>query len=53
LFTRRAAAAENRSNIPFLAIMQGRQQLKWREIGLWRMALGVCVSLGALALDRL
>lgn len=41
------------SNIPFLAIIQGRQQLEWREIGLWRIALGVGVSLGALALHRL
>jgi uncharacterized membrane protein len=38
------------SNLPFLAIVQGRQQLEWREIGLWRIALGVAVSLGALAL---
>jgi uncharacterized membrane protein len=27
------------SNIPFLAIAQGRQRLAWREIGLWRGAL--------------
>jgi uncharacterized membrane protein len=38
------------SNIPFLAIIQGRQQLELREIGLWRIVLGVCVSLGALIL---
>jgi uncharacterized membrane protein len=38
------------SNIPFLAIIQGRQRLVLREIGLWRIALGVCVSLGAFVL---
>jgi uncharacterized membrane protein len=38
------------SNIPFLAIIQGRQQLELREIGLWRIVLGVCASLGALIL---
>ena len=43
------AFAEVTSNIPFLAIIQGRQRLVLREIGLWRIALGVCVSLGALA----
>jgi len=40
------------SNIPFLAIIQGRQQIEWREFGLWRIALGTCVSLGALVLHR-
>jgi uncharacterized membrane protein len=40
------------SNIPFLAIIQGRQRFVLREIGLWRIALGVCVSLGALVLHR-
>ena len=44
------AFAEVTSNIPFLAIIQGRQRFVLREIGLWRIALGVCVSLGALAL---
>lgn len=44
------AFAEVTSNIPFLAIIQGRQRLVLREIGLWRIALGTCVSLGALAL---
>lgn len=44
------AFAEVTSNIPFLAIIQGRQRLVLREIGLWRIALGACVSLGALAL---
>lgn len=40
------------SNIPFLAIVQGRQRLVLREIGLWRIALGVCVSFGAFVLHR-
>jgi uncharacterized membrane protein len=44
------AFAEVTSNIPFLAIIQRRQRLVLREIGLWRIALGTCVSLGALAL---
>jgi uncharacterized membrane protein len=44
------AFAKATSNIPFLAIIQGRQRLILREIGLWRMAVGVCVSIGALIL---
>jgi uncharacterized membrane protein len=44
------AFAARTSNIPFLAIIQGRQRLVLREIGLWRIALGVGVSLGTLAL---
>ena len=36
------------SNIPFLAIAQGRQRLPWREIGIWRGALAICVFLAAL-----
>jgi len=40
------------SNIPFLAIVQGRQRLVLREIGLWRIVLGVCVSFGAFVLHR-
>jgi uncharacterized membrane protein len=47
-----SAFAAMTSNIPFLAIVQGRQQLVLREIGLWRIALGVCVSLGAFVLHR-
>jgi uncharacterized membrane protein len=46
------AFAAATSNIPLLAIVQGRQRLILREIGLWRIALGVCVSLGALILHR-
>lgn len=36
------------SNMPFLAIAQGRQGLAWSEIGLWRSALAICVFLAAL-----
>jgi uncharacterized membrane protein len=36
------------SSIPFLAMAQGRQRLVWREIGLWRSALAICVFLAAL-----
>jgi uncharacterized membrane protein len=36
------------SNIPFIAIAQGRQRLAWREIGLWRGALAMCIFLAAL-----
>jgi len=46
------AFAAATSNIPFLAIIQGRQQLELREIGVWRIALGTCLSLGALVLHR-
>jgi len=44
------AFAKATSNIPFLAIIQGRQRLVLREIGLWRIAVGLCVSIGALIL---
>ena len=33
--------AARTSNLPFLAIMQGRQRLVLREIGLWRIALAL------------
>jgi uncharacterized membrane protein len=46
------AFAAATSNIPFLAIIQGRQQLELREIGVWRIALGTCLSLGTLVLHR-
>jgi len=42
------AFAAATSNIPFLGIAQGRQRLVWREIGLWRSALAICVFLAAL-----
>jgi uncharacterized membrane protein len=37
-----AFAAET-SNVPFLAIAQGRQRLSLSEIGWWRIALGIAV----------
>lgn len=37
------AFAAQTSNVPFAAILSGRQRLKLGEIGLWRMALGVGV----------
>jgi uncharacterized membrane protein len=39
--------SEVTSNVPFLAIAQGRQRLAWREIGLWRLALGLGIFLAA------
>lgn len=42
------AFAAATSDIPFLAIAQRRQRLAWREIGLWRLALGIAVFLAAL-----
>jgi uncharacterized membrane protein len=36
--------------VPFLAIMQGRQQLLLHEFALWWIALGIGVFLGALVL---
>ncbi|SRR6266446_1580162 len=44
------AFAAATSDIPFLAIIQGRQRLEWREIGLWRISVGLGVFLVALAL---
>ncbi len=35
--------ATQTSNVPFAAILAGRQKLKLGEIGLWRLALGVAV----------
>jgi uncharacterized membrane protein len=32
------------SNVPFTAILQGRQRLAWREIGIWRVATGVTLA---------
>ena len=40
------------SSLPFLAIVQGRQTLSWREIGLWRVALGTGAFLAALLLHK-
>ena len=41
------------SNVPFLAIIRGRQHLSVREIGLRRIAAGLGVSVITLALDTL
>jgi uncharacterized membrane protein len=43
------AFAAATSDMPFLAIIQGRQRLVWREIGWWRIALGVVVFVIALS----
>ena len=43
-----AAFAQATSNVPFLAIAQGRQRFAWREIGLWRPALAIGLFLAAL-----
>jgi len=40
------------SDIPFLAVAQGRQRLAWREIGYRRVGLGMAVFLVALAFHR-
>ena len=45
---RRFAAAT--SNLPFLAIAQGRNRLAWREIGAWRPAAGLAAFVGVLLL---
>jgi len=37
------AFAQQTSNVPFAAILAGRQSLKLGEIGWWRLALGVAV----------
>ena len=46
------AFAASTSSIPFLAIIEGRQRLEWREIGWWRISLGVGAAVAALALHR-
>jgi uncharacterized membrane protein len=48
---RKFAAAT--SNVPFVAIIRGRQHLSLREIGPWRIAAGLGVSVIALAFDTL
>lgn len=40
------------SNIPFAAILAGRQSLVWREIGWWRPALALVLYAGLLHLHR-
>lgn len=34
------------SSMPFLAIIEGRQRLDWREIGWWRISLGISLGIG-------
>jgi uncharacterized membrane protein len=41
------AFARATSSVPFMAIAQGRQQFAWREIGLWRLAVGAGLFLAA------
>jgi uncharacterized membrane protein len=48
-----AAFAAQTSDIPFLAILQGRQRLVWREIGAWRIVLALGVFAGLLLLHPL
>jgi len=50
---RQYAAAWPTSNVPFFAIICGRQHLPVREIGLRRIAAGLGVSVITLALDTL
>jgi uncharacterized membrane protein len=40
------------SNIPFLAIVRGRQRLAWGEIGLWRLASGAALFVVALVFHQ-
>jgi uncharacterized membrane protein len=42
------AFAAQTSNIPFGAILTGRQKLSLGEIGLWRLALAVAIWAGLL-----
>lgn len=44
--------AAQTSNIPFLAILSGRQSLRLGEIGLWRIAVALGVFAGLVALHR-
>src|SRR5262249_36558562 len=43
-----SAFAEATSDVPFLAIAQGRQRLAFPEIGFWRIALSISLFLIAL-----
>lgn len=42
--------ADATSSLPFLAIVQGRQRVVWRELGTWRFALAFALSTVALLL---
>ena len=44
-----ARFAEVTSNVPFVAIAQGRNRIVWREIGWLRPALGLAVFFAVLA----
>src|SRR5215510_1294754 len=46
------AFAAATSNLPFLAILQGRQRLVLREIGLWRLALAIGLFVLMLSVHR-
>jgi len=48
-----APFAAETSDIPFLAVLQGRQHLVWREIGVWRIALATGLFLGLVLLHPL
>jgi uncharacterized membrane protein len=48
-----AAFAAETSDVPFLAIAQGRQHLAWREIGAWRIMLGLGLFVAVLLLHPL
>jgi len=37
------------SNVPFLAVLQGRNRIVWREIGWLRPAIGIAVYFGVLS----
>ncbi|MFL7901378.1 NnrU family protein [Azospirillum argentinense] len=45
--------AARTSNLPFAAILAGRQSLVWREIGWWRPAVALLVYGGLLHLHRM
>ncbi|KAA0676634.1 NnrU family protein [Roseomonas genomospecies 6] len=45
--------AARTSNLPFAAILAGRQSLVWREIGWWRPALALLLYGGLLHLHRM
>jgi uncharacterized membrane protein len=38
------------SNVPFVALLQGRNRLSWRELGWWRPAVGLAAFGALLAL---
>lgn len=41
------------SNIPFLAISQGKQAFQWREIGLWRFVAAILLYIGMLVFHEM